>query len=399
MSGKKKKKREKKAKAKMNGMTTNTTKTTDKTTVKSKTDIQYVKEKATTESNNERTENTDSEYESVKSTTETNGERAESTDSEYDADEETTSAASSDEEITPATALKRKTNVLSPPEIQPKSKIINLNTTELTPEEEKSLELTDSDRLKIVTSESSDNLNSTQLTAMDVSGEEPRESLQNEENRPKIPSYTLVLPSLKEMMDKEGLEGKTKEDRIAKKGNYARAVLNSPLASRKHTREKERQHQEREKQKSLYCTYETAEGNTEFFSNIELLQATARHIGRENIHAFYKIREGIFIVVLINSEIKGTFPQETNFQGEIREKKVNFRLLHNKPDNSRGRRRNQGYNNEDTVYLTLFLPTLVSDAAVKRLFTEFGEVSMCFPDGTKKKTGSDQFLMENDMSD
>ena len=185
---------------------------------------------------------------------------------------------------------------------------------------------------------------------MDVSDVEPRKHLESDENGPRIiESYTLVLPTLKEVIDKEGLENGTKDERIAKKGHYAQAVLNSPLGSSKHTIEKERQHSERVKQKSLYCTYETAEDRTEIFTNLELLQATAPHIGSENIRAFYKIREGIFIVVLINPELKGTFAQETNFQEEIRGIKVNFRILHNKPEESRDRRRNQHPRRDDTI--------------------------------------------------
>ena len=86
--------------------------------------------------------------------------------------------------------------------------------------------------------------------------------------------------------------------------------------------------------------YEIAEDKTETFSNIELLQATAQHIGSKNISAFYKIREGVFIVVLLNSELKETYAQETNFQEEIRGIKVNFRILHNKPEKSRDCHRN-----------------------------------------------------------
>ena len=159
---------------------------------------------------------------------------------------------------------------------------------------------------------------------------------------------------------------------------YAQAVLNSPLGSRNHTVEKERQHSKRERQKSLYCMYEIAEGKTETFSNIELLEATAQHIGSQNISAFYKIREGVLIVVLLSPELKETYPQETNFQEEIRGIKVNFRILHNKPERPRERHRNYHVNDEDTVFVTMFLPTLISDAAVKRVFTEFGEVHQVF---------------------
>ena len=165
---------------------------------------------------------------------------------------------------------------------------------------------------------------------------------------------------------------------------YAQAVLNSPLGSRNHTVEKERQHSKRERQKSLYCMYEIAEGKTETFSNIELLEATAQHIGSQNISAFYKIREGVFIVVLLSPELKETYPQETNFQEEIRGIKVNFRILHNKPERPRERHRNYHVNDEDTVFVTMFLPTLISDAAVKRVFTEFGEVHQVFHGRYKK---------------
>ena len=108
--------------------------------------------------------------------------------------------------------------------------------------------------------------------------------------------------------------------------------------------------------------YEIAEGKTETFSNIELLEATAQHIGSQNISAFYKIREGVFIVVLLSPDLKEAYPQETNFQ-EIRGVKVNFRILHNKPERSRERHRNYHVNEEDTVFVTMFLPTLISDAA------------------------------------
>ena len=72
--------------------------------------------------------------------------------------------------------------------------------------------------------------------------------------------------------------------------------------------------------------YEIAEGKTETFSNLELLQAAAQHIGSKNISAFYKIREGVFIVVLLNSELKETYAQETNFQKKIRDRGIKVTL-------------------------------------------------------------------------
>ena len=231
----------------------------------------------------------------------------------------------------------------------------------------------------------SNTTNVTKDLHMDISDDETEKNLDGDVDGHRIiETYRLVLPTLKEVIDKEGLENGNRDEKIAKKGMYAQAVLNSPLRSRDHTVEKERQHSERERQKSLYCMYEIAEGKTETFSNIELLEATAQHIGSQNISAFYKIREGVFIVVLLNSELKETYAQETNFQEEIRGIKVNFRILHNKPEKSRDRHRNYHVNDEGTVFVTMFLPTLISDAAVKRAFTEFGEVHSVFHGRYKK---------------
>ena len=218
----------------MNGAAT-ITRPTHRTTITSETNSSYVKEKTITKTTNENTENTESEYES---------------------DEETSSTASSDEETT-STASKRKSSELSSPELQPQSKIANFNTTELTPEEEQSIALTDSERLVVDESRRTSNeLNSTCLSDttnvtkdlhMDISDVGPGKHLESDENGPKIiESYTLVLPTLNEMINKEGLENGTKDERITNKGNYAKAVLNSPLGSSTHTVEKERQHSERE---------------------------------------------------------------------------------------------------------------------------------------------------------
>ena len=53
------------------------------------------------------------------------------------------------------------------------------------------------------------------------------------------------------------------------------------------------------------------------------------------------------------------------------------------PERSNDRNRNYHINYEDTVFVTMFLPTLISDAAVKRAFTEFGDVHSVFA-GTYK---------------
>ena len=171
----------------------------------------------------------------------------------------------------------------------------------------------------------------------------------------------------------------TKEERIARKGKYAMAVLNSPIGTSNHTREKELQHSSKEPGKSLYGSYDVVEGN-DSFSSLELLQIMVKHIDQKNTEAFYKTVEGKFIVVLVNSGLKETFPPELNFQGKIQNSKVNFRLQHE----TRKRGFRQGIE-DDTVFVTMFLPTLISDAAVKKAFSEFGKVHDVFP-GRYKNT-------------
>ena len=181
----------------------------------------------------------------------------------------------------------------------------------------------------------------------------------------------------------EKTEGKqeSKEERIERKGKYAHAVLNSPLGSRNHTREKELQHVSKEREKTLYRSYEISEGNGDFFSNLDLLQVMIRHIKQKDIGAFHKTAEGKFIVVLLDSDLKGTYPSELNFQEKIRNSTVNFRLLHEVPDTRNSRRQNR---NDKTVFVTMFLPTLISNTAVKRAFSEFGVVHTVFA-GTYKE--------------
>ena len=281
---------------------------------------------------------------------------------------------------------------MTPPESQPHSKVANHNISfDLTKEEKKNMSLTDSDRLVVDEAKrKSEELSSTYLSgspnitkdlhteASELTENATEEILDRNVGEPKIIEfYRQELPTLKDMMD-EGLDSGDRDERISKKSQYAQTVLKSPLGSRNHTIEKERQHQERETQKSLYCMYETAEFSDETFMNIELLQAPAKHIGRKNIEAFYKVREWVFIVVLLTPDHKQAFAKETNFQEMIRDNKVNFRILHSKPIKPKFNDRRSYVNKEDTVFVTMFLPTLISDAAVKKVFQEFGEVHSVF---------------------
>ena len=228
---------------------------------------------------------------------------------------ESDSESSSQEEDSTKTTLtsKRKPNTISPPENQTKSKIVNCTTTPKATSNN-STSSNDSERLIVDESnQTNEELNSTALSNTDNVTKDLRYDTNtsfndywtthpNEEfdDEPKtIEKYTLQLPSVRDAMEPTETQ-ETKEERIARKGKYAMAVLNSPLGSSNHTREKELQHSTKEHGKTLYGSYEIVEGN-DSFSSLDLLQVIVNHIDQKNIEAFYKTVEGKFIVVVVNS--------------------------------------------------------------------------------------------------
>ena len=138
----------------MNGKAT-ITKTTDKTMVSSEADISSDDETTITKTTNQNTE---------------------SSGRELSSDEETNSASS-----------KRKPSEISSPELQPQPKIANFNTLELTPEEQQSTSLSESDKLVVVEARQRiDELNSTYISNttnvtkdlhMDISDDETEKNL------------------------------------------------------------------------------------------------------------------------------------------------------------------------------------------------------------------------------
>ena len=165
---------------------------------------------------------------------------------------ESDSESSSQEEDSTKTTLtsKRKPNTISPPENQPKSKIINCTTTPKAASNN-STSTNDSERLIVDESnQTNEELNSTELSNTDNATKDlrydtntsfndltthPNEELDDEPKT--IETYTLQLPSVRDAMEPTETQ-ETKEERIARKGKYAMAVLNSPLGSSTHTREK-----------------------------------------------------------------------------------------------------------------------------------------------------------------
>ena len=206
------------------------------------------------------------------------------------------------EELSTLTS-KRKPYNISPSEHQPKSKMVKLSTTpKPTPDDNNSTSSDDSNRLVIEEyRQPTDDLNSTNITDTtnvttdlgldDVasSDNDTETHLDEEIIEPTIiDTYTLKLPSIKDVLDETETEQQNKDERITKKGKYAHVVLHSPLGSGNQTKEKERQHSTKEIQKTLHGRYEISEGNVDSFSSLDLLQVTAKHIKQKDIEAFYK---------------------------------------------------------------------------------------------------------------
>ena len=136
-----------------------------------------------------------------------------------------------------------------------------------------------------------------------------------------------------------------------------------------HTIEKERQHKTRENVKTLYGNYVDSHGNEPQIGSKAPLEAIVKQINREFIDAFYKTTKAKFIVVLKLKEHKDIFTHEKKFKERIYD--IIFRILPRLPKvNDRdGCKR---YPN--SVFVTMFLPTTISDATVRKTFMNFGTV-------------------------
>ena len=95
-----------------------------------------------------------------------------------------------------------------------------------------------------------DNDTADNTSKMDVSDDETTETQRI------IESYTLTLSRIQDVLKQAEAEhenmNQTKDERITRKGKFAKAVLNSPFNSGNHTLEKGNQHHEKEKRKTLY---------------------------------------------------------------------------------------------------------------------------------------------------
>ena len=174
------------------------------------------------------------------------------------------------------------------------------------------------------------------------------------------------LPTLEHVLTlakwRDGKDPLDKDGRYKKNGEYAKALLNSPIDPDLHTIEKERQHKSRENFKSLYGSYADSHGNELQIDANDLLGAVVKHINKDLIDAFYKTAKSKFIVVLKKKEHKENFTHEKNFKERIHNDDIIFRILPRLPK-PKNRADSERY--PYSVFVTMFLPTTISDAAVE----------------------------------
>ena len=102
-----------------------------------------------------------------------------------------------------------------------------------------------------------------------------------------------------------------------------------------------------------------------------MLCETIKHLSKEHIGAFYKTANGKFVIVLKEVELKDLCSHEINFKGKIGDAEHFFKILPLPPSGGNERRKKNFIN---AVSVTMFLPTTLSDTAIKKSFLEFGEV-------------------------
>ena len=102
------------------------------------------------------------------------------------------------------------------------------------------------------------------------------------------------------------------------------------------------------------------------------------NIDRNHIEAFYKTAGGKFVIVLTNADLKETYSLGINFREQVENMSLNIRLS---PTLQRFKERQPYYGSRrdtNTVFVTMYLPSTISDIAVRKAFMQFGDVHTVF---------------------
>ena len=160
---------------------------------------------------------------------------------------------------------------------------------------------------------------------------------------------------------------------MKKMGEYAKMALNSPPNPETHSIQKERICVENERHKTLYGHYVNSNNEDNVPEAIEILRAFSRKVKREHIDSFYRTGPQKFIIVLKDKKFKDFYIQELTFQEKILGIEHNFQIFPNLPNTKRFTEQNR---HPYSVYITMYLPTTVSDTNVRKAFDHWGVWSM-----------------------
>ena len=97
-------------------------------------------------------------------------------------------------------------------------------------------------------------------------------------------------------------------------------------------------------------------------------------MNKDHIEAFYKIAGDKFVIVLKEACLKEDYSLRVQFREQVQGNPLNF-TISSTPMSRRPPKDYTGTkHDQNTVFVTLYLPSTVSDTAVRRVFQEFGMV-------------------------
>ena len=214
----------------------------------------------------------------------------------------------------------------------------------------------------------------------DESSKEDNPAPDKQQTRRYNQTVTVSLPTTQQVVtyqkwNNQPIEELPREQRIAAKGMYAKAVNGSPPNPELHTREKKAYHKACENAKTLYGSYDCVDGGQTSSGTVGMLWVIVKHVKREHIELFYRTSPHKF------ANLKEYYNHEINFKGKVGDHDHTFRILPKPPPKICPRFQRL---DENEVFLTMFLPTTISDTAVHLAFHDSGTVHQVFA-GTYKK--------------
>ena len=141
-----------------------------------------------------------------------------------------------------------------------------------------------------------------------------------------------------------------------------------------HTIEKENQHKEGVKGRTIYGSCFSENDDRPYLDPEKLLSNTLTKI---ILKLSTKLQVNKFII-LKEADLKETYSLRVQFREQVQDTPLSFTIsptpMSKKPPKNYGTKYDQ-----NTVFVTLYLPSTISDTAVEKVFLEFGTVhSFCW---------------------